>query len=171
MRTLSSIATLATLVLLMASCRQDMQDQPRYKPLGASRFFADGRDARPIPAGTIARDELNDTDSFYTGRGERHVSRYHSASGQRRVARSRPRPVRYFLQPMPRTHRGWQRNGCSAGSENSCRFSYRSTTLRAAGLSLSSHQKRLRSNGRLRRSGPGKRSLGHRRLHKSLAAQ
>jgi mono/diheme cytochrome c family protein len=44
-----------------------MQDQPKYKPLGANAFFADGRDARPIPAGTIARDELNDTDSFHTG--------------------------------------------------------------------------------------------------------
>src|SRR5579875_241048 len=58
---------IAPLVLLTASSRQDMQDQPKYKPLGASRFFADGREARPIPAGTIARDELNDTDSFHTG--------------------------------------------------------------------------------------------------------
>ncbi len=67
MRTVSSIAMLAPLLLLLASCRQDMQDQPKYKPLGANRFFADGRDARPIPAGTIARDELNDADSFHTG--------------------------------------------------------------------------------------------------------
>jgi len=66
LRTLSAIATIP-LLLLMAACRQDMQDQPKYKPLGANRFFADGRDARPIPAGTIARDELNDTDSFHTG--------------------------------------------------------------------------------------------------------
>lgn len=66
MRTFSAIATLL-LLLPMAACRQDMQDQPKYKPLGASRFFADGREARPIPAGTIARDELNDTDSFHTG--------------------------------------------------------------------------------------------------------
>ncbi len=67
MRTLSSIAVLAPLLLLSASCRQDMQDQPKYRPLGANRFFADGRDARPIPPGTIARDELNDVDSFHTG--------------------------------------------------------------------------------------------------------
>jgi len=67
LRTLSSLAMLAPLLLLLASCRQDMQDQPKYKPLGANRFFADGRDARPIPAGTIALDELNDTDSFHTG--------------------------------------------------------------------------------------------------------
>jgi mono/diheme cytochrome c family protein len=66
LRTLKAIAVLSLLVL-MAACRQDMQDQPKYKPLGASRFFADGRDARPIPAGTIARDDFNNHDSFHTG--------------------------------------------------------------------------------------------------------
>ena len=50
------------------ACRQDMQDQPKYKPLQESRFYADGRSARPIPAGTIARDELNDDDLFHTGK-------------------------------------------------------------------------------------------------------
>jgi mono/diheme cytochrome c family protein len=54
-------------VLVTSACRQDMQDQPKYKPLAPSRFFADGRSARPIPAHTIARDELNDNDSFHTG--------------------------------------------------------------------------------------------------------
>lgn len=44
-----------------------MQDQPRYKPLQESRFFTDHRSARPIPLGTIARGELNDTDAFHTG--------------------------------------------------------------------------------------------------------
>lgn len=29
---------LAPLLLLTTSCRQDMQDQPKYKPLGANRF-------------------------------------------------------------------------------------------------------------------------------------
>ncbi len=67
MRTLSSVAMLALFVLLGTSCRQDMHDQPKYKPLGANRFFVDGRDARPIPAGTIARDELDDDDSFHSG--------------------------------------------------------------------------------------------------------
>lgn len=65
MRTLNTIAIIP--LLLLTACRRDMQDQPKYKPLGANRFFADGRDARPIPAGTIARDELNDADSLHTG--------------------------------------------------------------------------------------------------------
>jgi len=62
-----AIPILASLPFLLAGCRQDMHDQPRYKPLAASAFFADGRSARPVPAGTIARDELDDTDTLHTG--------------------------------------------------------------------------------------------------------
>jgi hypothetical protein len=42
----------------LISCRQDMHDQPRYRPLEASSFFADGRSARPVPAGTVARNAV-----------------------------------------------------------------------------------------------------------------
>jgi len=57
----------AAIIVLLAGCRQDMQDQPKYKGLRPSRFFADGREARPLPLGVIARGHLNDTDSFHTG--------------------------------------------------------------------------------------------------------
>ncbi len=67
MRTPSVISVVAIPLLFTAACRRDMQDQPKYKPLGESRFFADGRDSRPIPAGTIARDELGDNDPVHTG--------------------------------------------------------------------------------------------------------
>jgi mono/diheme cytochrome c family protein len=43
------------LILLAAGCRQDMHDQPRYKPLAATGFFGDGRSARPEIAGTVPR--------------------------------------------------------------------------------------------------------------------
>jgi mono/diheme cytochrome c family protein len=39
---------------MLASCRRDMQDQPRYKPLAATNFFGDGRSARPEVEGTVA---------------------------------------------------------------------------------------------------------------------
>jgi mono/diheme cytochrome c family protein len=60
------IVVLASVVLCTA-CRQDMQDQPKYKPLGENTFFPDGRNSRPIPANTIALDELNDTGAYHTG--------------------------------------------------------------------------------------------------------
>ncbi len=66
-RTTASLLTAGIAVLLLAGCRRDMQDQPHYKPLAPSRFFTDGRSARPIPAGTIARDELLLTDAAHTG--------------------------------------------------------------------------------------------------------
>jgi mono/diheme cytochrome c family protein len=40
--------------LVLTGCRQDMHDQPRYKPLAATDFFGDGRSARPIVEGTVA---------------------------------------------------------------------------------------------------------------------
>ncbi len=60
---------------ITAGCRKDMQDQPKYKPLGENRFLADGRDSRPIPAGTIARDELNANDPEQTGDAGRGIPR------------------------------------------------------------------------------------------------
>ena len=44
------------LVLLLASCTQQMADQPRYDPLQASDFFPNGSSARPLPEGVIPHD-------------------------------------------------------------------------------------------------------------------
>src|SRR5579864_9072935 len=58
------------------ACRQDMQDQPKYIPLRSSAFFADGRSARPIPEGTVARGELRADKVFFTGKvGDRFVDK------------------------------------------------------------------------------------------------
>ena len=61
------------LVLLAAAatlaCRQDMHDQPKYIPLRPTDFFADGRSARPLIEGTVARGHLDDDAAYYTGKG------------------------------------------------------------------------------------------------------
>jgi len=56
------------LLLSGAGCRQDMHDQPKYKPLKASKFFADGRGSRPLVPGTVARGHLDDDVLLYTGK-------------------------------------------------------------------------------------------------------
>lgn len=56
------------LLLALTACRRDMQDEPRYKPLAASEFFADGRSARPEVEGTIARGQLRIDEARYTGK-------------------------------------------------------------------------------------------------------
>jgi mono/diheme cytochrome c family protein len=51
---------LAALTLALGGCERtfrDMYDQPRYKPLGASGLWADGRASRPDVAGTVAHSE------------------------------------------------------------------------------------------------------------------
>src|SRR5580700_754998 len=54
--------------LILAGCRQDMQDQPRFKPLAESDFYADLRSARPPVEGTVARGQLHEDTYFYTGK-------------------------------------------------------------------------------------------------------
>jgi mono/diheme cytochrome c family protein len=54
-------------VLLLAGCRQDMHDQPRFKPLAKSDFYSDLRSARPPVEGTVARGQLHEDTYFYTG--------------------------------------------------------------------------------------------------------
>jgi mono/diheme cytochrome c family protein len=53
---------------LVAGCRQDMHDQPRYKAYAKSDFFHDGRSARTFVEGTVARGQLREDAAYYTGR-------------------------------------------------------------------------------------------------------
>ena len=54
-------------LLLIAGCRQDMQDQPKIIPQRGSEVFADHRGARPQVVNTVARGQLHDDSYFYTG--------------------------------------------------------------------------------------------------------
>ncbi len=54
--------------ILLAACRQDMHDQPKYKSLRASNLFKDSRSARPLVEGTVSRGQLRDDELLYTGR-------------------------------------------------------------------------------------------------------
>jgi len=56
-----------TFLLLIAGCRQDMQDQPKMDPQRGTEFFADHRGARPQVLDTVARGQLHEDTYFYTG--------------------------------------------------------------------------------------------------------
>jgi hypothetical protein len=61
-------ASLALVALaILAGCRQDMHDQPRFKPLAESDFYPDLRSARAPVEGTVARGQLHEDSYFYTG--------------------------------------------------------------------------------------------------------
>ena len=61
-----SLGVLGAMAVL-AGCRQDMHNQPKYFPQRGSAFFADGRSARPQVANTVARGQLHADEYFYTG--------------------------------------------------------------------------------------------------------
>src|SRR5688572_20374966 len=60
---LASLALTST-----AGCRQDMHDQPKYEALEASEFFPDGRAARQLVPGTVARGQLKEDAHLYEGK-------------------------------------------------------------------------------------------------------
>ncbi len=57
---------MATLAVL-AGCRQDMHNQPKFVPQRGTAFFADGRSARPQVEHTVARNQMYEGNFFYTG--------------------------------------------------------------------------------------------------------
>jgi mono/diheme cytochrome c family protein len=63
-----SIGAAGLACLTLAACRQDMHDQPRYKPLAESQFFSDHRASRPMVEGTVARGHLRIDEARYTGK-------------------------------------------------------------------------------------------------------
>jgi mono/diheme cytochrome c family protein len=68
LRQLSLLLSLLAAFITMTACRQDMHNQPRYKPLAASDFFGDGRSARPVVEGTVARGQLRLDKALHTGK-------------------------------------------------------------------------------------------------------
>jgi mono/diheme cytochrome c family protein len=57
-------------ILLTTACRDDMHNQPRYKPFAATDFFGDGRSERPTIADTVARGQLRIDQARYTGKAD-----------------------------------------------------------------------------------------------------
>ncbi len=53
--------------LFFISCQQDMARQPSYRPFAPSTFFADGRSARHLVPGTVARGQLKTDTHLYAG--------------------------------------------------------------------------------------------------------
>ena len=52
---------------VLAGCRQDMHNQPKFIPQRGTDFYADGRSARPQVENTVARGQRREDAYFYTG--------------------------------------------------------------------------------------------------------
>lgn len=65
------LGVFVAICLASTACRQDMHDQPKYRPLRPIEpvgSINDERSARPQVEGTVARDQLRDDVEFYTGK-------------------------------------------------------------------------------------------------------
>lgn len=65
-RIITGLGAMAAM-LVLAGCRQDMHDQPKFFPQRGTTFYPDGRSARPQVANTIARNQGDEGSYFYTG--------------------------------------------------------------------------------------------------------
>jgi mono/diheme cytochrome c family protein len=63
---LAAVIVLST--ALVAGCRQDMHDAPRYDPLEESALAPSAASARPLVEGTVARGHLNDDELLTIGK-------------------------------------------------------------------------------------------------------
>ena len=61
------LAAATASMLVLAGCRQDMQDEPKFFPQRGTTFYTDGRSVRPQVANTVARNQSNEGSYFYTG--------------------------------------------------------------------------------------------------------
>ena len=85
------LAVLAVTVVV-AGCRQDMHDAPRYEAFEASSSFPDNRASRTPPAGTVARGWERADDALYTGKvNGQMVDEYPFAIGRDELVRGQQR--------------------------------------------------------------------------------
>lgn len=75
-------------LLLLASCekaRQDMYDQPKYKPMTRSELFADGASSRPLPPASVPHAQGRFADASSGRLGEDAALREQQASAAQRM--------------------------------------------------------------------------------------
>lgn len=103
------------MTFLSTGCRQDMHDQPKYKPLRPSPFFKDGQSERPLVDGVVPRGYLRADAHLYTGkRGGRQALAVGTPSnnpvqGNADVPAGTPDPTVVSTFPFPVTVAGVQR--------------------------------------------------------------
>jgi mono/diheme cytochrome c family protein len=107
MRARTLLLAVALVAPFGAGCRQDMHNQPKYKPLRESAFFADHRTSRPAIEGVVPRGPLRTTDAFYTGRADGQLVKLMPVTlDERLVARGQERFNIYCSPCHGRTGQG-----------------------------------------------------------------
>ncbi len=87
--------------LLLAGCREDMHNQPKFIPLRENQFYGDGRSARPVVEGTIARGQLQDDSLLYTGKVDGKESEQLAVPHHAGRSGAWTRALQYLLRAVP----------------------------------------------------------------------
>ena len=88
----SNLLAILAATVLVAGCRQDMHDTPRYEAFEASSTFPDNRASRTAPAGTVARGWLREDEALYTGKiAGQPVDQFPFAIGREELVRGQQR--------------------------------------------------------------------------------
>jgi hypothetical protein len=92
MKMFSTLFMLALIAAMLAGCekaKQDMYDQPKYKPFAPSKLFSDGSSSRPLPPNSVVH-SMGAFSGTSSGRiGEDTVMRNRAAEN----AKSIPYPI------------------------------------------------------------------------------
>ena len=78
MRTGSRLLLAIAGAAMLTACRQDMHNQPKYRGLRESAFFADGSSARPLIEGTDPQFERGRTFEFLKTLGAKEINEVHA---------------------------------------------------------------------------------------------
>ena len=148
-----------------------MANQPRYDPLEASDFFADGMSARPRIEGTVARGELSTDPFFDTGKVNGAVADGFPFPVTIEVINRGHERLRHLLLRMPQPHRRRQRHDPGARLSPSAIVPHRHGSHRDHRTPLRRHDQWIRRDAAVRKDDSAARPLGDRRLHPRAAAQ
>ena len=172
------LAGLAAALLLLAGCRSEMYEQPRYEPLEPSSFFEDGtlvaaagrRHGRPRGRPRRAAEGAAE-DVFYSGWDRGPARRDRPVPGGSRGARARPGALPDLLRPLPRRVGRRPRHDRPPRLQPAAAVLQRRAAPAADRPLLRRDDPRLRDHVLVRDAGPAPRPLGDRRVHPGAPAQ
>ena len=96
-------AAVGTLLLTGFGCQQQMGEQPYYRPLEPTSFFADGQSSRPLEPGVVHRAQYLDSDPMVTGLTSEEWQRFwHRSDNKVAAGRATPDEDREHAYGAPR---------------------------------------------------------------------
>ena len=148
-----------------------MHNQPKYRPLRGTAFFADGASARPLVEGTVARGTLQEDEAFFTGKvGTATVRELPFAVDDAVLERGQER-YNIYCTPCHDATGGGKGMVVQRGYKAAAVVPRRAPAERRRRLFLRRDDQRVRRDAGLPDAAVGPRSLGGGRLHPRAAAQ